>query len=184
MRARLGPVFEHGGVGIRPLEERDVEPARELRADPRVWMQLGDISMLSAETQRRWYQGLAADGTRRYYALYTPEIDFAGIARMDEIDLVNRSVRVGGDVRPDLQGRGLGRAMLELLIEYAFDHLGMHRVWLLVLETNERARALYASLGLREEGRQREAIYRDGAWIDYLSMSLLQHEYRSASPRA
>jgi RimJ/RimL family protein N-acetyltransferase len=169
-------MFEHGGVGIRPLEERDLDAARELRADPRVWMQLGDISMLSAETQRRWHSGLAADGSRRYYALFTPEADFAGIARMDEIDNVNRSVRIGGDVRPDLQGRGLGRAMLELLIEYSFDHLNMHRVWLLVLETNERARSLYRSLGLIEEGRQREAIYRDGAWLDYVSMSLLRRE--------
>ena len=169
-------MFERGGVGIRPLEERDLEAARALRADPRVWMQLGDISMISPETQQRWFRGLAADGSRRYYALFTPEIDFAGIARMDEIDLVNRSVRIGGDVRPDLQGRGLGRAMLELLVEYAFDHLNAHRVWLLVLETNERARSLYRSLGMVEEGRQREAIYRAGTWVDYVSMSLLRTE--------
>jgi RimJ/RimL family protein N-acetyltransferase len=173
----LRPMFEHGGVGIRSLEERDLEAARSLRADPRVWMQLGDVSMISAATQQRWFQGLDGDGTRRYYALFAPEIAFAGIARMDEIDFVNRSVRIGGDVRPDLHGRGYGRRMLRLLIEYSFNHMNMHRVWLLVLESNERARALYAELGFLEEGRQREAIFRDGAYFDYVSMSLLRREW-------
>lgn len=174
-------MFERGGLRMRPLEERDVARTVALRADPEVWRQLGDPRMIGEADQQRWLARLAGDPTRRYFALCTAREDFLGIARMDEIDRVHRSARVGGDILPEFQGRGHGRAMLELLVAYCFEELDVHRVWLLVLESNRVARALYEKVGFREEGRQREAIFRGGAYRDYLSMSLLRREWGSGT---
>ncbi|WP_342770157.1 GNAT family protein [Xylanimonas allomyrinae] len=52
-----------------------------------------------------------------------------------------------------------------------------------VLTINPRAKALYESLGFREEGRLRDA-HRDGdRWVDVVVMSLLEDEFQAATGR-
>jgi RimJ/RimL family protein N-acetyltransferase len=148
-----------------------------LRGDPRVWVNLGDITMVNLRAQQEWFQKLQGDAKRRYFIVCSDTIDFIGIVRMDEIDWINRSVRVGGDILPEHHQQGYGTKMFALLKRYCFNYMNMHRIWLLVLESNTVAQKLYRKVGFVEEGRQRQAIYRDGRYQDYIMMSLLITEY-------
>lgn len=170
-------MFEYAGVRIRPIEETDLPSMVKLRADPSVWMNLGSIEVIGLPEQKRWFESLLTNPKARYYVLCSAEINFIGIVRTDEIDYVNRSIRVGGDILPEFQGQGYGARMFQLLKKYCFDYLNMNRIWLLVLETNEKALRLYRRAGLVEEGRQRQAIYREGRYVDYIMMSMLRSEY-------
>lgn len=172
-------VFEYAGVAIRPIEDRDLEKMVKLRGHPRVWMGLGDIEMINLRAQEEWFKRLQGDNKRRYYILCSENIDFLGIARMDEIDWIDRSIRVGGDILPEYHGQGYGTKLFELLKKYCFDYLNMHRMWLLVLESNVIAQKLYSKAGFVEEGRQRQAIFRDGRYQDYIMMSLLKPEWEA-----
>jgi UDP-4-amino-4,6-dideoxy-N-acetyl-beta-L-altrosamine N-acetyltransferase len=173
-------MFPHGPVTIRNLESRDLERLRQLRNDPSTWMMLTSVGMIDEECQRRWFEMLATTEQRQYYAICNDEHDFIGVVRTDEIDRLNRSIRVGLDIVPELRGRGYGRHTLALVKKYAFDHLNMHRVWLAVLATNVRAAHLYEQVGFQVEGRYREAVFRDGVYVDYIIMSILATEYRPA----
>lgn len=55
---------------------------------------------------------------------------------------------------------------------------GLHRVGLNVVEWNEGAKTLYEKLGFVVEGRQREALWFDGRWWDYLFLGILEREWR------
>jgi RimJ/RimL family protein N-acetyltransferase len=80
---------------------------------------------------------------------------------------------------PDLRGRGLGKEITRLVLDWAFGELGVHRVELEVLASNRRAFRCYLACGFREEGVRREAeLYPDG-WQDFIEMAVLRHEYRS-----
>ena len=170
-------MFEYAGVRIRPIEEADLSLMVELRAEPSVWMNLGNIEIIGLREQKHWFDSLLANPKARYYVLCSAKVDFIGIVRTDEIDYINRSIRVGGDILPEFQGQGYGARMFQLLKKYCFDYLNMNRIWLLVLETNEKALRLYRRAGLVEEGRQRQAIYREGRYVDYIMMSMLRSEY-------
>jgi len=76
-------------------------------------------------------------------------------------------------VAPCWQGRGVGRQLLQRLLAWADDWAGVLRVELNVHAQNERAIALYRSLGFVEEGRHRGYVLRDGAFVDALSMARL-----------
>lgn len=76
-------------------------------------------------------------------------------------------------------GRSYGRLVLHLLLRKVFEELGAHRLWLDVFETNLRAQHVYRSLGFRQDGIFREAVYRDGRYHSLLLMSLLDREYRA-----
>lgn len=180
-------MFTGEGIVCRPIEARDLEQVRSLRNDPTTWMQLTSIGHISPEAQAAWFEGLRGDPTRQYLSVFKESADsdgiihyegeFVGIIRMDELDRNNRSVRVGADVAPGLRGQGYGTRIYKALLKYCFDMLGMHRVWLLVLDTNEVGVKLYFNSGFRIEGKHREAIFRNGRFVDYLAMSILEDEY-------
>lgn len=171
-------MFHYDGLTLRTVEERDLEQMRSLRNDPSTWTMLTDVGFIDADAQRQWFQRVRLASDRRYYTICDETYDFIGIVRTDEIDRMNRSMRIGADVVPKLRGKGYGSRIYRLLKKYCFDFLNMHRVWLAVLATNEVALKLYEKQGFIVEGRYREAIFRDGAYHDYVIMSILEQDYR------
>jgi ribosomal protein S18 acetylase RimI-like enzyme len=71
-----------------------------------------------------------------------------------------------------LEGRGVGRGLMEALIELARAR-GGRRMTLRVFAPNERARRLYERLGFETEGILRgEFMVGDGEYVDDLFMAL------------
>ena len=73
--------------------------------------------------------------------------------------------------------QGFGIDMMQTTLEACFDGWGVHRIGVHVEEGNERALALYRRLGFKEEGRLRQAAFRDGRHADVLLFSLLADEW-------
>ena len=70
------------------------------------------------------------------------------------------------------RGRGMGRRLLERLIEVA-RVLGYHKLVLAALARNVAGRALYERVGFAEVGVYREQGRLDGEWVDVLIMEKL-----------
>lgn len=83
----------------------------------------------------------------------------------------------------DCWGRGFGTEATRLMVDHAFGALGLHRVGLAVFAFNERAIRAYRRVGFVEEGRAREAIWRDGSFWDEIQMSILEREWRASRER-
>lgn len=89
----------------------------------------------------------------------------------------NRSCSVGIWIgEADARGKGYGTEAMRLMLRYLFHQMGLHRVALQVMADNAPAIASYIKCGFREEGRDREAAFKDGAWIDSLRMGVLENE--------
>ena len=162
---------------LKNLERHHLEGVRQLRNDMSTWFNLTHPGFLDEIEQSRWFESLAGKKDRRYYVITTAQEDFLGIVRTDEIDWQNRSIRIGCDVVPGHRGKGIGKKTMATTIQYCFDHLNMHRIWLAVLEFNKIAYSVYRSCGFVEEGRYRSAVYREGDYHDYILMSILKPEY-------
>lgn len=71
------------------------------------------------------------------------------------------------------QGRGLGRQLMTHLISWTRAHPKIEKFELQVRSSNERAIALYKSLGFTEEGRKtRRLKYGPGSYVDDVYMAL------------
>lgn len=101
---------------------------------------------------------LAGDPCRIVLAAVTPAGEFAGYAWVRWKDVNTATGNFGICVRPDYQGSGAGRALMERLFDMVRE-AGPPRVRLTVQKANARAVALYQKLGFRlVEERQRHAI--------------------------
>ncbi|HSO58507.1 MAG TPA: GNAT family protein, partial [Paenisporosarcina sp.] len=74
---------------------------------------------------------------------------------------------------PDFQGKGFGKDAMQLVMNYAFNELNLHRLSLTVFGYNQGAIKLYESLGFRHEGTYREFLQRDGKRHDMHLYGLL-----------
>jgi L-phenylalanine/L-methionine N-acetyltransferase len=80
---------------------------------------------------------------------------------------------LGLSVSPAWQGRGIGRKLLARLLDWSDNWAGVLRVELHVHADNDRALALYRSMGFVEEGRHKAFGLKNGRYVDAFSMARL-----------
>lgn len=81
---------------------------------------------------------------------------------------------IGMGIRDDWQGKGVGTALLGAAIDLADRWLQLRRLELQVYADNAAGIALYTRHGFVEEGRHRDYAFRDGAFVDALSLARLR----------
>ncbi len=102
-----------------------------------------------------------------------------GFISLTEVLLRNRWGNLGiGILNAENRGKGYGQEAIELLLAFAFDHIGLHKVRLQVHAFNQAALAVYQKLGFVQEGVNRESVYQAGKWYDQIDFGILQKEWR------
>ncbi len=103
-----------------------------------------------------------------------------GISLFKDIDLLNRSAETAiyiGDQTS--RGNGYSKAALALTLDFGFQKLGLHRIWLKVRSDNEKAIGLYKSAGFQQEGSLRDSLFKNGEFKTLMVFSILSGEYCS-----
>ena len=62
-------------------------------------------------------------------------------------------------------------------MDYAFNQLRLNRLEGSILVTNEPSKKLYEKCGWIVEGKKREAVFKNGRFIDELQVAILKSDY-------
>ena len=81
---------------------------------------------------------------------------------------------LGMAIRDDWQGRGVGSALMEAVIDLADRWLNLDRLELEVFSDNAPAVGLYKKFGFQIEGTLRAYAFRDGEYADVYAMARLR----------
>ncbi len=175
-------MLKNNNFVLRLVEEDDLVWVKTLRENPDTNKFLGTFCLLNDSMQKTWFNSLQSDKSK-CYMIFEKFNDISnekiGMVRITEIDLINKSMCVGGDIDPKHRGNGYAKEMFKLIFKYGFDYMNMNRLYLYVLEDNNVAKSLYKKMGFTYEGVQREAIFSEGKYKDYEMMSILKREYLS-----
>ncbi|MEW9096445.1 MAG: GNAT family protein [Clostridiaceae bacterium] len=77
----------------------------------------------------------------------------------------------------EYRGQGIGEEAMYLTMEFGFEELNFHKIYLYVLEYNKPAINLYEKLGFIKEGVFREFINRDSKRHDMYLYGILKTEW-------
>ena len=80
------------------------------------------------------------------------------------------------------RGRGLATNVVHAVLHHGFLGAGLHRIWLHTIEGNEAAERLYAKAGFVFEGKERDAVMRDGGFLHQSRWSILESEWHAPVP--
>lgn len=181
----VGDGVDWASLALTPLEAEDLDKVHAWQNDPEIRdLIMGFRGPIMRETTADWIRNLREENLKsRVVFAIRSGATIRGIAQLHGIDWLQRSAILGVFVgeRGD-RGSGLGRGAVALLLDYAFQGLGLHRVSLEVLASNAPARRLYERLGFSNEGLLREAFLRAGEREDVALYGLLRREWTFAPP--
>ena len=86
---------------------------------------------------------------------------------------LHHAVGLGIDVHRDYRHQGVGRALMQAMLDWARAHPAIRRVELDVFTHNLPAISLYLKFGFVVEGRKKHAYFKDGRYVDAYLMALL-----------
>ena len=100
-------------------------------------------------------------------------VGMAGLHRSTRLKMRHKAEIWGMFVAPEQQGLGLGRTLLEAVIELARSTPGIEQLLLTVAAYNEPAKKLYESLGFEAWGLEPRAVKYAGQYYDDVQMCLM-----------
>lgn len=163
---------------IRLIDVSDIDFISKIRLSNEVQKNVGNHLFTNNFLQKNWIEKVSLSSKEKYFT-FEAKIDSVfqkiGLIGFTEIDFINRSVCVGGHILEDFTGRGYGKKMYEGIFDICYNIWGMNRVWLLVLKDNFRGISLYKKVGFEEEGVLRQAIFKNGNYVDYILMSKIKN---------
>lgn len=107
------------------------------------------------------------DAHNKHFAIRDESDTYLGTISLKNIDEINHHAEYAIVIRKNFWGKGIGKQASQLLIDYALQ-IGLHKVYLNVLASNETAIQLYLSLGFEKAGVYRDHLYRSGQYYDLI----------------
>lgn len=181
--ARTDPFRLSGDrVFLRPPERGDYEAWASLRASSREflapWEPTWPPDALSRANFRarvaRYAEDWRTDQAYNFFIFDYDETLVGGIGLSNVRRGVSESASLGYWVGESFARQGYMTAALPLVVDFAFERLGLHRLEAACLPSNIPSRSLLAGAGFQQEGYAREFLCIAGKWQDHVLFAILR----------
>lgn len=173
-------------IYLRPLEPEDAPVLSEYINDPEV---RATLQMYLPQTNAQTLAFVQGQGAGKSSAdvvlgIALKENDrLIGATGLHELDWKCRRTSWGISIgAKDCWNKGCGTEAARLMIKYAFETLGLNRVYLRVYDYNPRAIRAYEKAGYKREGLLRQDHYHAGKFWDVWLMGILRSDYDAMQP--
>lgn len=163
---------------LRPFEAEDVPYFRYWINDPENNVYLMRTSPVSQFEQQQWYESAqVSDPDRLRVAICTHERKLIGNTEL-RVDRIKQSATTGtliGD--KDYQSQGYGTDAKMLMLDYAFNWLGLRKVTSPILGFNGRSQRYAEKCGYRHMATIEQEHFRNGEWVDEVHFVVFRDDW-------
>lgn len=166
-------------VYLRALEPDDYKVSVNWRNDDEIWNMVGGRKYyVSSAYEKKWVEDTIFNSNDLKLAVCLKDNNqYIGNVYLSNIDYVNRSatshVLIGNKT---YWGNGYATEAIKLLLSYAFDELGLHRVNAVILESNVGSLKMHKKCGYVYEGTLRDSVWKNGKFQNQIVLSILSNE--------
>lgn len=171
------------GIRLRAIERSDIPRFVRWLNDPDVTQFLLISSPLSTAMEENWFekqlQVPPAEGQVLAIEVQSGEEWMpVGNVGLHNVDSIGRSAEFGIFIGEKAYwNQGWGKKATRLMLKHGFENLNLNRIHLHVYENNPRAVKAYETAGFVREGVLRQAVFKNGRYLDLIVMSVLSNEW-------
>lgn len=166
-----------GAVSLRLFEERDIEKKVEWINDPENNRHLHYDIPLCVENTRKWFH--AKDNARRLDYVIEYEGIPVGLIGLLAIDHFHHKAEFYISMgETGYKKRGIATEAARMLVEYGFEHLHLHKIYLNTDGENYPAHRLFEKVGFVREGLFVDDMIHRGKYIDRIRYAVLSNHVK------
>ncbi len=170
-------------VVLRPVRRTDIEYFLKWFNDPEVTQYLSMYLPMTEMGEEKYIEELGTTRAGTNVSFVIEAIDEKhntpiGNIALGNIHPKNHNAGFGIAIgEKNYWSKGYGTESAQLIIQYGFDQLNLHRITSSAISYNERSIRLHKRVGFVEEGRYREVDFKNGAYHDLVMFGLLKKEW-------
>lgn len=168
-------------VGLRAVEKEDLKQLRDWRNISEFRKNFREVRELSMSDQEEWFENLQK--TKHINYMFTivdlKTLKPIGAAGLLYINWIIRSADLSFYIGVDdkyIGTDGLAKESAKLLIDYAFNNLNLHKIWMELYEFDSKKIEFFINeFKFRQDGLLRDNCYEAGRYYNSLIISLINN---------
>lgn len=176
-------ILEDDIVLLRPLQHNDIENLLRFSLNETEIWKYSSLAAIGKENFTSYIQLALANRdkqTEYAFSVFDKRTNqYAGSTRFYDIQLANQTLQLGYTwYGQEFHGTGLNRHCKYLLLQFAFEFMGMERVEFRADNNNARSVAAMKAIGCKVDGVLRSNMLKlDGSRRDSIVLSILKAEW-------
>lgn len=172
------------GILLRPVKRSDISYFLKWFNDPEVVQYLDMYLPITEMFEEKFIEELGTTRAKSDVLFVIEVIEGAsakpiGNCSLHEVDSKDHKAIFGMVIgEKDYWSKGCGTEAARLLINYGFQQLNLHRISSTAFAFNERSIKLHKKVGFQEEGRLRQAFFKNGQYHDLILLGILREEWK------
>ncbi len=161
-------------IQLKKIKEEDLETIVKWRNDKNIMKYNTQFILLNMEHQKKWYNSISKKDSDRIMFLFKYGKDIVGIGGLIHLDKENKNADIAIIIgKTEMHRKGLGTKALQLLVDYGFHKMKLHRIGAEIFEYNTISLNLFEKLNFKEEGILTDALWRFGRWWNIYKYSII-----------
>ncbi len=134
-------------------------------------------SVAAIEDRLAFNRGWTWDGSSVTFAVsLTDTAALIGTSTLMHIDPEHRNAMLSLWIAPAYRGKGYGTEAASESIRYGLDTLGLHQIYAIRLQENQRSAKLMKRLGMRQKGAMDEFVCHNGTYYDCILHAIMKQD--------
>lgn len=168
MTTKEFPILATEHLCLRQFNDADLENVFYGLSHPDVIKYYGVSfgSLEATKEQMTWFSNLEKNATGIWWAICSKGDDtFLGAAGLNDLDQENKKAEIGFWLLPENWGRGIIAEAMPLILNHAFNNLGLHRIEAFVETENENCKKALIKLKFKLESTRNDCEVKNGKKI-------------------
>ena len=174
-RQQENPVLEEQDIYLRLMDQEDTDNIIRWRNSDFVRRKFIYQKLFTREGHEKWIREMIHTGKVIQFIILSKDTGMpVGSVYLRDIDRVHHKAEYGVFIgEKDALGKGFGTQAAKLMIRYAFETLGLHKLMLRVLAENIPAIKSYENAGFVREAYLKDEVFLEGQYKDVIYMAVI-----------
>tara|TARA_B100000029_G_C17419903_1_gene903903 strand:+ start:589 stop:1101 length:513 start_codon:yes stop_codon:yes gene_type:complete len=162
-------------IQLRKVKKTDLKDFRNWRNSENIWKNNTQFIFLNMSNQKKWIKSIHDKNSDKHmFTIIDTKKKPIGICGLTNLNPIEKSAKIAIMIgNSNLRSKGIGSQSLELLLNYGFKILKLHRISADVLQYNVKSQSFFEKFNFQKEMELRDYIFRNGKWWNMIVYSKL-----------